>query len=67
VSHVYLDRLNMKSGNQTTIRTTIKNKFPTEASKILQALRTIDPYYATLRDELEDVCRSTGIKAKIIF
>jgi len=67
VSHVFLDRLNMKAGNQTTIKTTIKNHYPDIASKILQALHTNDSYYSTLRDELEDVCRSTGINAKIIF
>lgn len=61
VSHVILDRLNIKCGNLSPIRQALSRHYPDLQPLFESALSSGSRYYETLRRELTAMCRERGI------
>ncbi|UCE11536.1 MAG: radical SAM protein [Candidatus Thorarchaeota archaeon] len=67
VSHVLIDRLNIKYGNKPLVEKALTTHFPTQAQEVLYALQPSSIYYMDLKDMIEDLCMTYGVKPDIIF
>lgn len=67
VSHVFFDRLNLKSGNWPVIRRALQTAFADQYAAIQAALQPSSSYYGELREELDHLCRRHGVESEILF
>jgi DNA repair photolyase len=67
VSHIFFDRLNLKSGNWPVIRRALQTSFADQYAAIEAALHPGSPYYSELREQLEHVCQRHGVEFEVLF
>jgi DNA repair photolyase len=67
VSHVLVDRLNVKSGNMKTIREALLAHYPDLRPMFESALSSESGYYDSFRRRVADMCRRRSIPCDIIF
>jgi len=67
VSHIFFDRLNLKSGNWPVIRGALQTAFANQFAAIQAALQPSSCYYVELRQQLHDLCRHYGVESEILF
>lgn len=67
VSHIFFDRLNLKSGNWPVIRGALQTAFADQFAAIQAALQPSSCYYVELRQQLDDICRHYGVESEILF
>lgn len=67
VSHVLVDRLNIKSGNMKTIREALSTNYPDLRPMFESALSPESGYYEAFRRRVEEMCRRRSIPFDIIF
>jgi DNA repair photolyase len=67
VSHIFFDRLNLKSGNWPVIRRALQTAFSDQYAAVQAALEPSSPYYVELREQLGDLCRRYGVEFEVLF
>ena len=67
VSHLLVDRLNVKSGNMATVRRTLSGTYPDIQPVFEAALKDSSKYYPSLKRRMRGLCDLRGIPCDIIF
>lgn len=67
VSHILVDRLNIKCGNLTTIRRALEAYYPDLQRMFEYALSTESRYYAEFKSKVADLCRRCSIPYDVIY
>ena len=67
VSHVLVDRLNVKSGNMPDIRRVLTEKYPDLKPLFEFALRDESEYYSVFKRKVVDMCRRRSIPLEMVY
>ena len=67
VSHLLVDRLNVKSGNMTAVRRALSESYPDIQPIFEAALKNSSKYYPSLKRKMRGLCDLRGIPYDIIF
>ena len=67
VSHVLVDRLNVKSGNMKTIREALSTNYPDLRPMFERALSPESGYYDSFRKRVTEMCRLRSIPCDIVY
>jgi DNA repair photolyase len=67
VSHLLVDRLNVKSGNMTAVRRALSGAYPEFQPVFEAALKDSSKYYPSLKRRMRGLCDLRGIPCDIIF
>ena len=67
VSHVIVDRLNIKSRNMTTIRKALSTHYPDLQPMFEGALSPESGYYDRLRRDVAEMCRRRSIPCNVVY
>ena len=67
VTHVLVDRLNIKCGNLTTIRSALSIHYPDLQPVFESALSPESSYYDVFKRKVTDLCRMCGIPCDVVY
>ncbi|MFQ5833509.1 MAG: radical SAM protein [Candidatus Thorarchaeota archaeon] len=67
VDYAYFDRMNLRPRVGAAVRKTLAEHFPDKTSEIIKALRPESMFYDSVRETVEDLCRTHGLAANILF
>ena len=67
VSHVLVDRLNVKAGNMPDIRRVLTEKYPDLKPLFEFALRDESEYYSVFKRKVADMCRRRSIPLEMVY
>ena len=67
VSHVLVDRLNIKSGNMKTIQKALSTNYPDLQQMFEHALSSESGYYSGFKRKIVEMCRRRSIPYSIIY
>jgi DNA repair photolyase len=67
VTHVLVDRLNIKCGNLTTIRSALSTHYPDMQPVFESALGPESRYYDMFKRKVEELCRVRGIPCDVVY
>ncbi|MCW3979484.1 MAG: radical SAM protein [Candidatus Bathyarchaeota archaeon] len=67
VSHVLVDRLNVKSGNMKTIREALSSNYPDMRAMFERALSPESGYYDSFRKRVAEMCRLRSIPCDVVY
>ena len=64
---IWIDRLNIKSGNWSLVEKILKERYPGIFEKIRNAVFDDEDYYLKLKENIKNICRKKKIKVRFCY